>query len=35
MRKLRMAGLVAVVGVVGLTILQWPEIQRYIKMKRM
>lgn len=35
MRKARMVALLAVGGAAALVALQWPEIRRYLKMRRM
>jgi cytochrome c556 len=35
MRKRHVAALVAVCAVAGVVMAQWPEIKRYVKMKRM
>ncbi|WP_455432922.1 DUF6893 family small protein [Streptosporangium soli] len=35
MRKLRVAALVGTCALTALVVLQWPEIHRYLKMKRM
>jgi hypothetical protein len=35
MRKLRMVALLAAAGAVVVVAVQWPEINRYLKMKRM
>jgi hypothetical protein len=35
MRKLYVAAAVMAVGMIAVIAVQWPEIQRYLKMKRM
>ncbi|TQM74170.1 DUF6893 family small protein [Thermopolyspora flexuosa] len=35
MRKRHVAALLALCAVTGMVVAQWPEIKRYVKMKRM